>query len=235
MPRRSASQPPAQPIRVMVVEPRVLVGAGVRGLIDREDDIEIVAQVRSPDEALHVVDASAPDVILVKSPSSERTDAEAARRLHRGLPDSPLVVLGGPDDASIVGAFAIGAVAHVAEVAQPTELIDTIRRVAEGEDPLKDVLVARPELVEQVLDSAREGILAEPAPANPLTPRETEILGLVAEGMRNKEIAARLDVSVQTVKNHMSGILRRLGARNRRDAVSYATRSGWLGEADAPA
>lgn len=217
-----------EPIRLVIVESRELLGIGIREVLDRAPGIEIVAQVQSPDEAMSVIDASAPDVVLVDVPQ-EADAADAVRRMHQGAPDSPLVVLGGEDDdASIIEAMEVGATAHVAEVAEPAELVATIRRVADGEDPLKDELIARPDLVERILDNVRDTIMADRESTNPLTTRELEILALVAGGLRNREIAQTLAVSEQTVKNHLSTVLHKFGVPNRTLAVGYAVRHGWL-------
>ena len=149
--------------------------------------------------------------------------------MHRGAPESALVILGGDDDdASILEAMEVGATAHIAGLAEPSELVATIRRVAEGEDPLKVELMARPDLVERILDSVRDTILANREPLNPLTTRELEILALVAGGLRNRAIAHTIAVSEQTVKNHLSSVLHKLGVRSRSQAVAYAVRHGWL-------
>ncbi len=217
-----------EPIRLVIVESRELLGIGIREVLDRAPGIEIVGQVHSPDEARSVIDAAAPDVVLVDVPQ-EADAADAVRRMHQGAPDSPLVVLGGEDDdASIIEAMEVGATAHVAEVAEPAELVATIRRVAEGEDPLKDELIARPDLVERILDNVRDTIMADRESTNPLTTRELEILALVAGGLRNREVAQTLGVSEQTVKNHLSTVLHKFGVPNRTQAVAYAVRHGWL-------
>jgi DNA-binding NarL/FixJ family response regulator len=232
--RRRISDPSAEKIRVVMVEPQPVLGAGVREVLDQESGIEVVAEVRSPDEALPIVGEVAPDVILVDVPLPESA-VKATRRLHRETPRSAIVVIGGQDDdASIVGALEIGATGHVAEVAKPAELVSTIRRVADGEDPIKAEVSARPDLVGRIVDRVRGTILEDEGPAMPLTPRELEILRLVADGLRNREIAKRLDVSLQTVKNHLSTVLHKLGVRNRARAVTYAVRQGWLPRANAP-
>jgi DNA-binding NarL/FixJ family response regulator len=227
---RSQDEEPAndEPIRLVIVESRELLGIGIREVLDQAPGIEIVAQVQSPDQAISVIDAAAPDVVLVDVPQ-EADAADAVRRMHQGAPDSPLVVLGGEDDdASILEAMEVGATAHVAEVAEPAELVATIRRVAEGQDPLKDELVGRPDLVERILDNVRDTIMADRESTNPLTTRELEVLALVAGGLRNREIAQTLAVSEQTVKNHLSTVLHKFGVPNRRQAVTYAVRHGWL-------
>ncbi len=188
-------------IRLVIVEPHALLGVGIREVLDREPDIEIVAQVRWPDEAMPVLDASAPDVVLVDVPPQD-FGADAVRRMHQGSPASAIVVLGGDDDdASILEAMEVGATGHVAGLAKPSELVETIRRVARGKDPLKSELISRPDLVERIL---------------------------AAGGLRNREIAETLAISEQTVKNHLSSVLHKFGVSNRTQAVAYAMRHGWL-------
>jgi DNA-binding NarL/FixJ family response regulator len=233
--RWTTPDPEATTIRVVMVEPHPVLGAGVREVLDRESGIEVVAHVRSPDEALSIVGEAAPDVILVDVPFAEVSAATAARRLRRDTPRSALVVFGGADDdASIVGAVEIGAVGHVGEFARPDELVATIRSVADGGDPIKMELTARPDLVGRIVDDVRTTILEDEDITNPLTPREVDILGLVANGLHNREIAERLEVSLQTVKNHLSRVLHKLGVRNRTRAVMYAVRQGWLVPGEVP-
>jgi DNA-binding NarL/FixJ family response regulator len=236
MPRRRTVRDPAvEPIRIMVVEPRALLAAGVREVLDREEDIEIVAQVRSAEEALPVVDEAAPDVILVNVPPAESSSADAALQRRLETLGSALVVLGGEDnDASLMGALGMGAVGHVAELAELGELVQTIRRVADGDEPLIDELSGRPDLLDRILDAASEALLADHAPQNPLSSRELDILRLVAAGQRNRQIAETLEISAQTVKNHLTSIMHKLGAPNRTRAVTYAVRHGWLVLEDVP-
>jgi DNA-binding NarL/FixJ family response regulator len=225
----------ARPIRLMLIEPRALLGAAVREILSREPDIEVVAAVRSPTDALPVVVEVSPDVIVISGQVAEATTFEATRRLRKQAPRSAVVVLGGEDDdASMVEAVQIGAVARIAEVAAPDELVETIRDVAHGSRPLTDELQARPELLDRVLDSIQETLLADREPDNPLTEREREVLSMVALGMRNKEIGDRLGISSQTVKNHISAVLHKLGVQNRTRAVTYAARHGWLGLDEEP-
>jgi DNA-binding NarL/FixJ family response regulator len=227
--RTGPPEPAPDPIRLVVVEPRPMLSVGVREILERETGIEVVAQVASPDEALQVVDQTSPNVVLLGSAPAESSESEATMRLRRETPDAAFVVLGGADnDASIVGAVEMGAMAHVPEVAEPAELVATIRRVANGEDPLQDELEARPDIVERILGGIRDTAVVDSALPNPLSPREIEILGYVAEGLGNRDVAAALDLSEQTVKNTLSIAMHKLGAPNRTRAVMSAIRNEWI-------
>jgi DNA-binding NarL/FixJ family response regulator len=133
------------------------------------------------------------------------------------------------DDASILEAIEIGAMGHVAAVAKPAELVAVIRKVAEGEDPLRAEVIGRPDLIDKIMEGFRESFRRPEEPqGNPLTQREMDVLHHVAEGMGNREVGEFLDVREQTVKNHLSSILHKLGVPNRTRAVTFAVRQGWL-------
>jgi DNA-binding NarL/FixJ family response regulator len=217
-------------IRIVLVEPRALVGLGIRGALDGEPDMEVVAEVRSADDALAAVEGDSPDVFVIDVELQEPTASAATRRLTQESPGSGIVVVGGDDDdASILDAIEIGATGHVAAAASPSELIAVIRRVAEGEDPLRDEVISRPDLVDRIMEGFRDSFRrADEPPTIPLTPRELAILRHVAGGLKNREVGDLLEVSEQTIKNHLSSILHKLGVPNRTHAVTFAVRQGWL-------
>jgi DNA-binding NarL/FixJ family response regulator len=198
--------------------------------------MEVVAEVRSPDDALAVLDEAPPDIFVIDVELDEPTASAATRRLTQEAPDSGIVVVGREnDDSSILEAIEIGANGHVPAAADPAELVAVIRRVAEGEDPLKDEVIGRPDLIDRIMEGFRESFRrSEEPPTIPLTPRELAILRHVAAGRRNREVGELLDVSEQTVKNHLSSILHKLGVPNRTHAVTFAVRQGWLTLDDVP-
>ncbi len=228
--RSQSTAPQLATIRIVLVEPRALVGIGIRGVIDNEPDMEVVAEVRSADEALAIVEDNAPDVLVLDIELHEPLINAATRRLTQETPTSAIVVVGREDDdASILEAIELGATGHVASIAEPEELVAVIRRVADGQDPLKDEVIGRPDLIDRIMEGFRESFRRADEPPNiPLTPRELDILRHVAAGMRNREVGDLLEVSEQTVKNHLSSILHKLGVPNRTHAVTFAVRQGWL-------
>lgn len=225
-----AQMQPVGPIRIVLIEPRALVGLGIRGVLDGEPDMEVVAEVRSTDDALALAEERAPDVFVLDLESLEPSIGAATQRLSLEMPGSGMVVVGREDDdASILEAIEIGAMGHVAAVAEPAELVAVIRKVADGEDPLRDEVISRPDLIDKILDGLREASRhAEEAQVNPLSPREIDVLRHVAGGMGNRAVGETLDVREQTVKNHLSSIMHKLRVPNRTNAVTIAVREGWL-------
>lgn len=231
MPDRSAAaRPPApsDPIRLVLVEPRAMAGLGVRELLDREPDIELVAEVRSSEQAVAVVAEEAPDIVLVDVELGDSEASEAARRLRQSAPDAGFVTVGPDDDASLLGAIEVGASAHVDETGEPADLVAAIRSVADGNEPIKADAAARPDLVEMMVDAVRDGFARADERPMPLTGRELELLRLVGAGLRNRDIAAELGISEQTVKNHLTSVLQKIGVSNRTQAVTHAVRQGWI-------
>jgi DNA-binding NarL/FixJ family response regulator len=193
--------------------------------------MEVSGAAEVNDEVLSAIDTSPPDVALVDIDAPADSGLKLARRIKQRLPNIGVVVLtSNPDDAQLFQALKAQAVAYLSKEVTADELVDIIRRVARGEHPINENLTTRPKLAEQVLQqfqelswrSEAEGFIA------PLTPREKEILNYIAQGYLNKQIAAELEISEQTIKNHVTSILRKLNANARTEAVVIAIKQGLI-------
>ena len=157
---------------------------------------------------------------------------EATQRIKRELPACGIILLAvSEDEDALFDAIKAGAAAFILKDVRPDDLVTLIRRVSIGEYPINDQVFAQPAVASRVLTEFRElavyGQEAAPIFA-PLSPREVQILDNIAQGMTNKQVAYALTISEQTVKNHMSSILRKLSVNDRTQAVVYAMRQGWI-------
>ncbi len=208
------------PIRVLLADDHAVVRAGLRLLLSAQPDLEVVGEANDGQEALERALALRPDVVLMDLQMPRLDGLEATRRLRAALPQAAVVVLTTyTDSANVAQALGAGAIGYVSKDLPPRELAATIRRAARG-------VVHLAEPVQQTLLQA----LAQPprAEAVPeeLTEREREVLGLLAEGRSNKEIAKALHVTERTVKGHVGNVLGKLGLVSRTQAALYALRHG---------
>jgi DNA-binding NarL/FixJ family response regulator len=219
-------------VRVLIVDDHALFRVGIRQILEREPDIEIVAEADDPRSALDAAFATNPDVILMDLSLPAPGGIETTQRIKRELPATAIVVLSTDEDEdALFEAIKAGAAAFVLKDISPEDLVMVIRRVAGGEFLINDKVFSKPAVASRVLKEFRElavyGQEAAPIFA-PLSPREVEILDNIAQGMTNKQVAYALSISEQTVKNHMSSILRKLSVNDRTQAVVYAMRQGWI-------
>jgi len=218
-------------IRVLIVSQQSLFRQGIEHSLSDVADIKILGTAEVNDEVLSAIDTLPPDVALVDVDAPADSGLTLARKIKQRLPVIGVVVLSSnPDDAQLFQALKAQAVAYLSKEVTAEELIETVRRVARGEHPINEALTDRPKVAEQVLHqfqelswrSEAEDVIA------PLTPRETEILNYIAKGYLNKQIAAELDISEQTIKNHVTSILRKLNANARTEAVVVAIKKGLI-------
>ena len=205
---------------------------GIANILGREPDFEIVGRgggfarrdrSRPRDVARHH-----PDGPLAARPGG----IETTQRIKRELPSTGIIVLAQTEDEdALFDAIKAGAAAFILKDVGPDDLVTIIRRVVAGEYLINDKVFSKPAVASRVLKEFRElavyGQDAAPIFA-PLSPREVEILDNIAQGMTNKQVAYALSISEQTVKNHMSSILRKLSVNDRTQAVVYAMRQGWI-------
>jgi DNA-binding NarL/FixJ family response regulator len=203
-------------IRVVVCDDHAVVRAGLEQLIGTFSDVRIVAAADGGDAAVAAIDAGGADVVLMDLEMPPPDGIESTRRIRAAHPDVAVVVLTSfTDRARILEALDAGAVGYLLKDATPDELERGIRAAARGESPLD------PRAASALLASR-----ARPAPAAELSPREREVLALVAEGLPNKLISRRLGISEKTVKAHLTSIFRSIGVDDRTQAAVWAVTNG---------
>jgi DNA-binding NarL/FixJ family response regulator len=202
------------PIRVVLVDDHAVLRSGLAALLTGTGDIDVVGQAADGAEAVEVALQHRPDVVVMDLQMPGVDGVEATRRiLAEDLGCEVVVLTSYSDSARIVAALDAGAVGYLLKDADPEDLISGIRAVSRGESPL------HPRVARQLL-SAR----AERPQTVDLTPREAEVLGLVRQGLANKQIARRLGISERTVKAHLTSVFQRIGVVDRTQAALWAER-----------
>ena len=219
-------------VRILIVDDHALFRVGIRGILQQEPDLDIVGEADDPRSAIDAAFTTNPDVILMDLSLPAPGGIETTQRIRRELPATAIVVLATEEDEdALFEAIKAGAAAFILKDIAPEDLVMIIRRVVAGEYLINDKVFSKPAVASRVLKEFRElavyGQEAAPIFA-PLSPREVEILDNIAQGMTNKQVAYALSISEQTVKNHMSSILRKLSVNDRTQAVVYAMRQGWI-------
>ena len=208
---------PTQSIRVLIADDHLVVRLGLREMLDDEPEFEVVGEATNGVEAVDLADWRKPDVVLMDLRMPELDGATAIARIKACSPKTNALVLTTYEsDADVVKAIENGATGYMLKDAPREDLLQAIRNAAEGKPLLAPTVTAR------LMDRMRE-----PA-AEALTPREIEILELVAGGARNKEIAKELWITEITVKTHIKHIFEKLDVTDRTAAVTTALRRGVL-------
>ena len=219
-------------IQILIVDDHPLFRRGIRWSLENEHDLLVVGEAADGQSAVQQIDLTVPDVVLVDINMPQMSGLEVTRVVKRRHPQMGVIILTmHEDDEQLFHAIRVGAAAYCTKDVEAEELIRLIRRVARGEYLINENVLSRPFVASRVLDQFRE--LSQMDQVNdgvfsPLTPREVEILDCVAQGNSNKEIARILSISDQTVKNHITSILRKLAVNDRTQAVIYALRHGWI-------
>ena len=211
-------------IDIVLVDDEELVRAGLRAVLEAQGDLRVVGEAADGAEALSVVRARRPDVVLMDVRMPELDGLAATRAILRGTDRPPriLVVTTFENDDYVYEALRAGADGFLLKRARPAEIAHAVRLAAAGESLLFPAAIRR--LAAGREDRAAADTMARAA----LTGREAEVLRLMARGLSNAEIAERLIVGTETVKSHVSGVLAKLGARDRTQAVIAAYESGFV-------
>jgi len=210
-------------IRVLLVDDQQLVRAGLRMLCESASDMQVVGEASNGLEGVRLADQVRPDVVLMdlRMPGLDGTAATA--RILATRPATRVVVLTTfDDDGHLYPALAAGACGFLAKDVAPADLLDAVRRAADGDSPFSGPVLRR--LVDQAVRSRAAGQANEPEPA--LTAREREVLALVGTGLGNLEIAERLHLGVTTVKTHVANLMMKTGCANRVRLAVFAVQRG---------
>lgn len=221
-------------IKVMLVDDHVLVREGTKELLDREEDIKVVAEAGNGEEAIWLAKARHLDVIVMDVAMPKLNGLEATRQIKATSPEVAVLVLTAYDDDQYILAFLeAGAAGYLLKDASAGDLIKGIRAVYAGES------VLHPAVTRKVIDhfaqraTKQRGIEPEGSVPIQLSERELDVLKLAARGMTNREIGDELSISARTVQVHLSNTFGKLGVGSRTEAVLYAVREGWLPLEDA--
>ncbi len=213
-------------LRVVLVDDHSLFRAGVASLLSARKGIEVVGQADSGEQGVEQARRLIPDVVLMDVHMPGIGGIEAARQIRAELPQVKVVMLTVSDqDQDLFEAIKGGAHGYLLKNLEPEELYDYLEGVARGEAPISRTMAAKI-LNEFAAQATRARELPATEPYDDLTPREKEVLSLVAGGATNREIAAALTLTENTVKNHLRNILEKLHLENRVQAAAYALRKG---------
>ena len=217
--------------KVMIIDEQAFFRAGVSQALSGQDDIEVI-ECDTNNDTLGAIEAYLPDVVLLGSDLATHSGLELGRRIARNFPNTRVIILSpDPNDEELFEVIKSAAVACLSKNSSAKELVDTIKKASHGEYPINETVMTRPSVAKHVLQQFQDmellGNRIETVVA-PLTQRERQILSYVADGNTNKQIARILKISEQTIKNHVSAILRKLNANDRAHAVVLAIKSGWI-------
>jgi DNA-binding NarL/FixJ family response regulator len=216
----------AEALRVVIVDDHELFRTGLRDLLG-EHGLDVVGEAASGEEALELIPALAPDVVMMDLGLPGISGVEATRRLGEVAPQVRVLVLSiSADEDDVTGAIAAGACGYLLKDASIGDVVAGVRAAAVGASSLSPQVAAK--LVDVIRAEERERQASDESTSADLSPREIQVLRLVAQGKENLEIARELFISPQTVKNHVSNILVKLGVDNRIQAAVHAVRAKLL-------
>jgi DNA-binding NarL/FixJ family response regulator len=213
-------------IRLLIVDDHALFREGLRALFSTVEDIELVGEATSGQEAVDLAEEIQPDVVLMDIDMPGTNGVQATRAILRKTPSVGVVMVTMlEDDASVFSAMRAGARGYVLKGAQPKELVETIRAVASGQALFGPSIASRMMRFFNEYGGRFEASLPEDSFPE-LTPRELEVLELIAEGHKNSQIAEKLVISDKTVRNHITNIFSKLQVADRSQAIFKARQAG---------
>ncbi|MDQ2648416.1 MAG: response regulator transcription factor [Actinomycetota bacterium] len=213
----------AEAIRVLICDDHALFRRGLAMVLESEDGIEVVGEASDGDEAVASAEDLVPDVVLMDVRMPKRSGIEATRAIAEVLPTARIVMLTVSDEEDdLYDAIKAGAAGYLLKEISIEEVAGAIRQVVDGQSLITPSMASK--LLAEFTNLAKKADARQAVISPKLTTRELEVLKLVAQGMSNKEIAAELYISENTVKNHVRNILEKLHLHSRMEAVVYAVR-----------
>jgi two-component system, NarL family, response regulator NreC len=214
-----------EPISILIADDHTIVRSGVRLLLDAEEDFHVVGEARDGQEAVAMAASLHPQVILMDIAMGGMDGMQATRQIKLHQPETNILVLTmHRSDEYFFEMLKAGASGYVLKGAHPSELIQAVRVVGRGEVYLYPTMASH--LVREYLDKSKENVENTLA----ISPREKEILNLLAEGYSGKEIAEKLVISQSTVHTHRTNIMSKLGLSSRRELIQYARDHGMVSD-----
>jgi DNA-binding NarL/FixJ family response regulator len=220
-----------QTIKIWLFSQQSLFRQGIHHTFSDVSDIEIVGEAQVTDKMSRTIEIMPPDVVIVDIDSASDSGLNLVNRVKQVTPSTAVIVLTSDiSDEQIFEAIKRQVSAYLGKDISSKELVDLVRRVARGEHPIHDSLSNRPKVASHVLDQFQELYQQREVEnlISPLTSRETEIVNFMAQGYANKQIAVKLKISEQTIKNHVTSILSKLDANARTEAVVKAIKRGLI-------
>jgi DNA-binding NarL/FixJ family response regulator len=221
-------------IRVIIIDQQPLFRAGIRATLQHMEGCEIVGESTDAYDVLELARTYNPDVALIDAGLTTADPLEIARQARHLAPRMAVIMLTPlEDEERLFQSIKVGAAGYYTRDITPEALTEAVRKVSNGEYLIRDDVFTKPQIANRVLKSFRELEVEETVEEtkdlySPLSSREVEILDYIARGNSNKEIAKSLKISDQTVKNHITSILKKLSVNDRTAAVVHALRHGWI-------
>ena len=218
-------------IRVLIADDHAVVREGTRQVLEREPDLEVVAEAADGEEAVKLAGSSRPDVAIIDIAMPKMDGIEATKQIKALYPDIAVLILSAYDDDQFVfSLLEAGAAGYLLKSVRGRELIDAVRSVHAGES------VLHPSIARKVLNRfvPSSGKAAAQKPSEVLSERELDVLRLATRGLSNQDIANELYLSLRTVQAHLGHIFNKLGVSSRTEAVVRALKEGWVTLEDVP-
>lgn len=206
------------PIRIVLVDDHEVVRAGIKAMLDAQDDMEVVGEAGTVEEGVRRVGYDEPDVVVLDVRLPDGSGVEACRDIRDRFPDVKVLMLTSfADEEALMSAILAGAAGYVLKRVKGSDLVENIRKVGAGESLLD------PEMTEKLFERLRSGPKTDPLLAK-LSDQEREIVHHIADGLTNKQIAEEMFLAEKTVKNYVSNLLAKMGMSRRSEAAAYVAR-----------